>query len=92
MRVGNVEVKVVDDELQILVHECTNGYYLTFTQKVCGKYDALLRQQDVYRAMRRGQRKAQRDVLDSLGQRGLPGAKRGALRRALDDVLAAYSL
>ena len=92
MRVGNVEVKAVGSELQLIVHGCTRGYYLTFTQQVCDKYDAALREADVYQAMRRGQREAQRDVLENLERRGLPGAKRGPLRRALDAVRSVYSL
>ncbi len=93
MKVGNVEVKAVGTELHLIVHDCSGNYYLTFTQNVCGEYDALLRQNDIYDALRRGRKAMQREVLDSLARRGdVPGAKRGKLRRAMDAVRNIYGL
>lgn len=92
MRVGNIEVEAVGEELRVKVHGCKDGYFLIFTQPVHSKYDGLLREQDVYAALRRGRKEMQRDVLDALEKHHLPGTSRGKLRRAIDAVKSIYGL
>lgn len=92
MRVGNVEVIAKGSDLELRVHGCTDNYCLIFKQTCCGPYDALLRQNDVYAAMRRWRKDLQREVLDNLANRELPGVRRGKLARAIAAVRSIYGL
>lgn len=91
MKVANVKVVAEGSTVKLLVTTGRN-WELSFTRSACNNYHAELEAADIYNGLRNGRRDLQREVLDNLVTRDLPGARRGALRRAIDAVKHIYSL
>lgn len=92
MRVGNVDVNsYTDGSVRIRVLTGT-GWELEFVRNERDRYYADLIRDDIFQGLRNGRKGMQREVLDSLERRGLPGSRHGKLRQAIDAVRSIYGL
>lgn len=91
MKVGNVEVKREGTTVKLKLSG-GSGWWMEFHRALDCAYHAELEVHDIYQGLRYGRIEMQREVMDSLAARELPGVHRGRLARAIASVREIYGL